>query len=69
MQLIKWIIWAIPFVLMCISLRKVNLNKSERGKQFAMPIIALVDKPTVSTAATLIPERAAASLLEPIAMV
>ena len=42
MQLIKWIIWAIPFVLMCISLRKVNLNKSERGKQFAMPIIALV---------------------------
>ena len=42
MQILKWIFWAVPFVLLCFAVKKINLNKAERGKQFAVPIVALI---------------------------
>ena len=42
MQFVQWLMWAIPFVVLCLATRKENLSKTERGKQFAMPFIALV---------------------------
>ena len=42
MKIFQSVLWAVPFVVLCLSTRKANLNKVERGKQFLMPIIALV---------------------------
>ncbi len=41
-EVLKWIIWAVPFVLLCFAVKKTNLNKAERGKQFIIPIVAVI---------------------------
>ena len=38
----KIIIEVIPFVLLCVASGKLNLNKSNRSRQFLMPVIALL---------------------------
>ncbi len=38
----KLLLAILPFVLFCFASKKVNLSKSDRSKQFLMPIIALV---------------------------
>lgn len=32
----------LPILLLCLSVRKVNLSKPERSKQYAMPVIAII---------------------------
>ncbi len=41
-QIIKWVLWALPFILFCLSLLESNLHKTERCKQIMMPLVALV---------------------------
>lgn len=42
LSIFKMIIAILPFVVLCFVSIKVNLSKSERSKQFFMPIIALI---------------------------
>ena len=41
-DILMTILYAAPFVLLCFLLRKVNINRVERGKQFFMPFISLL---------------------------
>lgn len=41
-NLIKIIMGSLPFMALCLANSKINLNKSNRSRQFLMPIIALV---------------------------
>lgn len=41
-EILRSVMCAVPFVLLCMSGRKVNLNRVERGKQFLMPLITLL---------------------------
>ena len=41
-KLLKILVAILPFVLLCIRNAKVNLPKSDRSRQFAMPVVALV---------------------------
>ncbi len=41
-KLLKILVAILPFVLLCIRNTKVNLPKSDRSRQFAMPVVALV---------------------------
>ena len=41
-NLLKIIIAILPFVLLCFLIKKVNLPKPDRSKQFAMPVISLI---------------------------
>ena len=40
--ILKMLLAILPFVILCISSAKVNLPKTDRSKQFAMPVIAPV---------------------------
>ena len=42
MQLIKIILCTASFILLCTASLKINLNESERARQFPMPVIAFV---------------------------
>ena len=42
MQLTKIILCTASFILLCIASLKINLNESERARQFLMPVIAFV---------------------------
>ena len=42
MNIIKSLIAIAPFVICCLLIKKINLTPSNRGRQFAMPIIALI---------------------------
>ena len=42
MQLIKIILCTASFILLCAASLKINLNESERARQFPMPVIAFV---------------------------
>lgn len=42
MSIIKMIIAILPFVVLCLASKKVNLPQSERSKQYAMPVISIV---------------------------
>jgi len=42
LKLLKFIIGILPFILLCLLTKAVNLNKTNRGRQFLMPFIALV---------------------------
>ena len=41
-DVIKMILGILPFFLFCLTNLKINLNKSNRGRQFMMPVITLV---------------------------
>ncbi len=40
--IIKWAVALLPFVLLCLMSKRVNLKKPYRSKQFPMPAVALV---------------------------
>jgi len=40
--ILKILLAILPFVLLCLGSKKVNLSKSDRSKQFFMPVITLV---------------------------
>ncbi|MBQ6022865.1 MAG: hypothetical protein IJL25_08055 [Clostridia bacterium] len=40
--ILKLIVAALPFIVLCLGSRKINLQKIERSKQFPMPAVALV---------------------------
>ncbi|MBQ2827808.1 MAG: hypothetical protein IJF20_01050 [Clostridia bacterium] len=40
--IIKHVLGVLPFLLLCFSAWKINLNKTDRSRQFLMPIVALV---------------------------
>ena len=42
MQLTKIILCTASFILLCIASLKINLNESERARQFLMPVVAFV---------------------------
>ena len=42
LNIAKIVLAILPFVILCFASKKVNLPKTERSKQFLMPIIALV---------------------------
>lgn len=42
MAIIRSLLSTLPFILMCLSLKKVNLSKTDREKQFLMIFIALI---------------------------
>ena len=42
LNIAKMILAILPFVILCFASKKVNLTKTDRSKQFLMPIIALV---------------------------
>ena len=42
LNIIKMFLAILPFLILCIVSCKVNLPKTERSKQFPMPVIALV---------------------------
>ncbi len=42
MPIIKMLLASLPFILLCLGLKKVNLNKIIRNKQFAMPVLAVI---------------------------
>ena len=42
LMIVKMVIAILPFVVLCLASRKLNLPKPDRSKQFAMPIITLV---------------------------
>lgn len=42
LNIAKMILAILPFVILCFASKKVNLPKTERSKQFLMPVIALI---------------------------
>lgn len=42
LQILRALVYIVPFVLLCVATRKLNLNKADRGKQFLVPVIALL---------------------------
>ncbi len=42
LHIVRALLYILPFVLLCVATRKLNLNKADRGQQFLMPVIALV---------------------------
>lgn len=41
-MVVKMILALLPFVLLCLVCKKINLPKTERSKQFAMPVIGVI---------------------------
>ena len=41
-SIIKLFVAILPFVVICLSAKKVNLPKADRSKQFIMPVVAIV---------------------------
>ncbi len=42
LNILKMLVAILPFLILCIASNKANLQKSERSKQFFMPIISLI---------------------------
>ena len=42
LNIAKMLLAILPFVILCLASKKVNLPKSERSKQFLMPVITLI---------------------------
>lgn len=42
LKIAKMVVAILPFVLLCLASKKVNLPKPDRSKQFFMPVIALI---------------------------
>ena len=42
LQLIKIVLCTASFILLCTAAMKINLDRTDRAKQFLMPVIALV---------------------------
>ena len=42
LNIAKMILAILPFVILCFASKKVNLPKTDRSKQFLMPVIALI---------------------------
>ena len=41
-SIIKMFVAILPFVVVCLSAKKVNLPKADRSKQFIMPLVAII---------------------------
>ncbi len=41
-SIIKMFVAILPFVVVCLSAKKVNLSKADRSKQFIMPFVAII---------------------------
>ena len=42
LNIVKLLVAILPFVLLCLESRKVNLPKPDRSKQIFMPVVAVI---------------------------